>query len=124
MAADVIPTPSGYEDIPVPCPACGEALDVGLVDVTSLGKLPGTEYVLGQLTCPTSRLHDLRDAYRAMELVAIGHEDRPDRGRCTLGRLDHWRTLGWYPLDGEHQTPTEMVHARVRELTLAALDTP
>lgn len=48
--------------------------------------------------------------------VRIAHPDIEGEGTCPLSALDHYRQAGWFPLDSEHQTPTEAVQQRVREL--------
>jgi hypothetical protein len=112
-------TPDGYDDSEqVPCPECGATLDVGWVDVTSLTDR-SPRFVLGSLTCPTSRIHNLAAAYHAMKVVEVAH-DREGTGTCTLNSLGRWREQGWYPVDWEHQTSTEAVQAFVREMRARA----
>jgi hypothetical protein len=109
--------PDGHDDTErFECPDCGATLDVDWIDVSTLGKLPWTEMVPGQMVCPTSRKHDLARAYELIRLVQVAHPKQDLTRHCSLQSLPRWRELGWYPTDPEHQTPTEMVHARVRLL--------
>lgn len=110
-------TPRGHDPEldKVPCPDCGTDLDVDWVEITNLSqRYP--EYVPGDVRCPASPSHDLDAAYPALRRVTVAHPDREEAGMCTAKALDHWRRLGWYPTEPEHQTPTEVVHARVRQL--------
>jgi hypothetical protein len=50
------------------------------------------------------------------EFVRIAHPNVKQTAECPVKALDHWRQSGWYPIDPEHQTPTEMVEQRVRDL--------
>lgn len=115
--------PRGYDpnrDV-IGCPECGEVLEAEWTEVRTLASREPVGAVLIDLTCPASRTHELDAAYSALKVVTVLHPDRSDRGSCTILSLPHWRKQGWYPIDPEHQTPTEMVEARVRELATPAV---
>lgn len=114
--------PNGYSpDDVIQCPVCGANADTAWLDVTSLSDPPGKRrYIPGHSECPTSPFHDVTPAYDGLRLVTVAHPDRDEPGSCTLLRLDYWRERGWYPTDPEHQTPTEVVHERVRQIQAGA----
>lgn len=109
--------PRGYDPDrdQIACPECGAELDADYAEITTLAQRD-PEFVLCQLACPVGRTHDLDAAYEALKIVRIAHADSSEHGYCTVNALVRWRGLGWYPTDPEHQTPTEMVHERVRLL--------
>lgn len=98
------------------CPDCGTELEADWVEVSSLRELPGTSKVLARLTCPSGPLHDLTAAYEGMRSTRLVHRETGAFRSCPVHRIDHWRRQGWYPLDDQFQTPTEMVYDRVRKL--------
>lgn len=100
---------------PPACPQCRTPVDVDWVEVGSLGSTQST-WLPGKLSCPTSRYHDVEGAYRQMRTVTIAHPDREGSAWCPLSDLDLWRSMGWYPLDPEHQTSAEAVQQRVQEM--------
>lgn len=112
--------PNGYSDHDeVDCPECGARAETEWIDVTSLSDPPGKRrHIPGHSICSTSPLHDVTPAYDLLRLVDVAHPDRDEQGTCTLMSLDRWRREGWYPVDPEHQTPTDMVHDRVRQLRI------
>lgn len=97
-----------------PCPVCGMPVQIDWVERTPLGRPPS--WLPGRLECPTSRYHDVQAASRVLARVSIEHPDVADRHTCPLSELDDWRQRGWYPVDEEHQTSTEMVEAKVRQM--------
>jgi hypothetical protein len=112
-------TPRGYDPDrdQCSCPECGADLDIDWIESRGLGQRT-PRYMPGRISCPRGRTHDLTAAHRTLFLVEVAHPDRDEPGQCSLLSLPFWREQGWYPTDPEFQTPTEMVHARVRELTL------
>ena len=62
------------------------------------------------------------------EFVRVAHPGIEQPASVPLSALDHYRQAGWFPLDPEHQTATEMVEERVRRLErqarLGVDDTP
>lgn len=107
--------PRGYDPATdtIGCPECGETLDAEWTEVSTYGARE-PQVVLCSLRCPTSRSHEVGEAYEALKVVDVAHPDRGDKGACTLLALDRWREVGWYPVDPQYQTPSEMVEAQVR----------
>jgi len=115
--------PNGYSDRDeINCPECGARANTDWLDITSLSDPPGKRRVVpGNSECSANPRHDVTPAYGLLRLVTVAHLDRDEQGSCTLLSLDRWRREGWYPVDPEHQTPTEMVYARVREIQSGVL---
>lgn len=51
-----------------------------------------------------------------MTFVRVAHPDIEGTAEVPLSALDHYRQKGWYPVDPEHMTPSEMVVQRVADL--------
>lgn len=100
---------------PPGCPQCSTPVDVDWVEVGLLSSTAST-WLPGKLSCPTSRYHNVEDAYRQMRTVTIAHTDREGSAWCALSDLDLWRSVGWYAVDPEFQTPAEAVEQRVADL--------
>lgn len=96
---------------PPPCPTCGTPIDIDWIEIRDLGKVD-PEWIPGKLSCPKSRYHSTEGADMALIELTRGEESE----WCQPAMLDDSRLCGWRPVDPEHQTPTEMVEARVEQL--------
>lgn len=55
-----------------------------------------------------------------VRFVTVRHPNIEKSAEVPLAALDHYRQKGWYPVDPEYMTPTEMVEQRIVDLNEAA----